>query len=182
MLVEGFAYCDGCGVKIAWPQIPPCRALEELSEREVKIWLNEYKQANDFYRHHDIMGWAMAIIFIPASFAILAHAATIEKHYLPLSIVSVTILLVWIGMFLRMSDYTKPRQTRIFEIEHQLHMDHHLRVDNFLKAQRKIGSIITQIRLTVLKIHELKWILLAGLIIAWLVLIFEADIMRLVGR
>jgi len=149
------------------------RDPEELSEQEIKILLTEYEQANDFYRHHDIMGWTMATIFIPASFAILAYAATIEKHYLPLSIASVAILLVWIGMFLRMSDYTTPRRTRIYELEGKLGMSHHVGVADFLKTQRETGSIITRIRLSILTVHKLKWILLAGLLTAWLTLILE---------
>ena len=83
---------------------------KKLSNNEIKVKLTEYEQANEFYRHHDVMAWQIGAIFITASFLLLAYAADIGKHHLPLAIASILLQLTWIGMFTRMSDYTKIRK------------------------------------------------------------------------
>jgi len=44
---------------------------KKLSNNEIKVKLTEYEQANEFYRHHDVMAWQIGAIFITASFLLL---------------------------------------------------------------------------------------------------------------
>lgn len=139
-----------------------------MNPAEREILLKEYEAANEFYRHHDIMGWTILNIFVTTSYVLLGSYVYLERDLIPLAIASLSSNLVGIGMFLRMSDYTRPRQIRIFRIEKLLGMDHHRFVDREL--HRKDIGLVRRIRHRVITVHRLKWIQLLGLVLAWFLL------------
>lgn len=142
---------------------------KKMSEKEIAIFQLEYQQANEWLRHHDRMTWIMGTIFIPISFALLAYAASIEKHYFSLAIASIAIMSLWIGMITRLHDYIKIRFKRIFEIERALNMDHHIKIDNFDNVWKKY-PYWKRLRYSLIRIHKVKWLLLLALIVAWVVI------------
>lgn len=152
---------------------------KKLTREEIANLQLEYQQANESWRHGVHIAWTMGTIFIPISFGILAYAATIGKHYLPLAIASVAILMTWVGMIERIRDFDEIRKLRIFKIEKMLKMDHHRRIYRWdrklIKSWKKLPFYkkLTNrrfIKYHLTRIHSLKWVLLGVLIGAWVLL------------
>jgi hypothetical protein len=139
-----------------------------MTDAEREVYLSEYNAANEFYRHHDIMGWTILNIFMTSSYVLLGSYVYLERELLPLAVASIGADLVGIGMFLRMSDYNNPRRTRIFQLEELLGMDHHRFVNREL--HRTDIGLVEQFRHRYITVHKLKWMQLFGLILAWVLL------------
>jgi hypothetical protein len=114
------------------------------------------------------MGWTILNIFMTTSYLLLSTYVYLNRDLLALTIASITADLVGIGMFLRMSDYTRPRQERIYQIEKTLGMNHHCFVNQELL--RKDVSLFLRFRHRYITIHKLKWVQLLGLVSAWVIL------------
>jgi len=142
--------------------------MAKLTKAQREIFLKEYEAANEFYRHHDVMGWTILNIFVPASYALLGSYVYLQRDFVPLAIASLTTNMVGIGMFLRMSDYTKTRQTRIFQIEELLGMNHHRMINRELR--RKDIPLLRLLRYKFVTIHRLKWFQFCALLVAWILL------------
>jgi hypothetical protein len=104
------------------------------------LLLEEYKVLNEMARHDDILVWTGLGLFLPAATAVLVfvanHQFTSRPHQqlaLQELIAAATVsLLLWLAGWVvaeRMHFYTLIRFERARDIEVELSMNHHLRID-----------------------------------------------------
>jgi hypothetical protein len=76
------------------------------------FYLEQYRQAHEWWRHNDRQAWTMATLFIPVALAILGwamHSALESWQLWLLGIASVATLALFRVMFHRMSFWTEHR-------------------------------------------------------------------------
>jgi len=122
-----------------------------VSPKAIEVYLAEYAECQESYRHTYTTIWQAGSIFVAASAAILGLAASGSGSIEPLVqvIAPLPFLFWWLGIFRPMNRYGELRSARLAEIEELLNeslpdlkMNHFRQYDTARKGEGSLARIV----------------------------------------
>ena len=145
--------------------------MEAMSDRQLSLLLEEYKELGAVHRHEDTLKWALFMALVIASaFCAIAIVLGEEdpRRMIVLLLIPVALLVIGRAFYHAVHDYTLGRLARAHEIEERLGFETHRRFANpVVKAEQAIRRHYGVTRL----VNTSVWWLSAGIVVMGLLVL-----------